>query len=102
MQDGSTPRAGGSAPGTPGGSAAGALADPLTAMGASLAEFGKQLITGTKEVLETVRCSQGRRVATGCCLLGLTCCHQGLAAHVSHAATPVLSLLLLRRRPCCR
>lgn len=55
-QDGSTPRASGSAPGTPGASAAGALADPLTAMGASLAEFGMQLITGTKEVLETVRC----------------------------------------------
>jgi hypothetical protein len=61
VQGSSTPRGDGNSGG--GGSssaAAGAAGAPLAAVGVSLVEFGKQLISGTKEVIDTVRgnCAQ--------------------------------------------
>jgi hypothetical protein len=61
LQGSSTPRADGNSGG--GGSSAAAAAAaagaPLASVGVSLVEFGKQLISGTKEVIDTVRGGRG-------------------------------------------
>jgi hypothetical protein len=70
VQGSSTPRGDGNSGGggSSSSSAAAAAGAPLASVGVSLVEFGKQLISGTKEVIDTVRGVVARSVASAASL----------------------------------